>query len=247
METLTVHEVSKLAGISVRTLHHYDKIGLLSPATRTSAGYRLYSESDLARLQQILLFRELEFPLNEIRAIIDSPAFDRTQALEQQIQLLKLKREHLDGLINLAQSTLRKGAKHMDFKAFDTSKIDAYAEQAKASWGDTPQWKEYEENKANRSDEDEASMAKNLMDLFIPFGRMAAEGADPESSEAKAQAATIQQFITKNYYHCSNEVFAQLGASYGAGGEFTQNIDAAAGPGAGAFAAKAVAAYCASK
>ena len=87
MEALTVHEVSKLAGISVRTLHHYDKIGLLTPATRTDAGYRLYSEADLARLQQILLFRELEFPLDEIRGIIDNPAFNRAEALKQQIQL----------------------------------------------------------------------------------------------------------------------------------------------------------------
>lgn len=247
MEALTVHEVSKLAGISVRTLHHYDKIGLLTPATRTDAGYRLYSEADLARLQQILLFRELEFPLDEIRGIIDSPAFNRAEALKQQIQLLRLKRERIDGLIELAKKTLRKGATDMSFDAFDTTKIDDYAARAKATWGATPQWAEYEKKSARRTAQDEGTMAQKLMNLFIPFGRMAAEGADPTSSEAKAQAATIQQFITKNYYHCSDEVFAQLGASYGAGGEFTQNIDAAAGPGAGAFAAKAVAAYCSSK
>ena len=247
MEALTVHEVSKLAGISVRTLHHYDKIGLLTPATRTDAGYRLYSEADLARLQQILLFRELEFPLDEIRGIIDSPAFNRAEALKQQIQLLKLKRERIDGLIELAKETLRKGATSMSFDAFDTTKIEEYAAQAKATWGATPQWAEYEKKSAQRTAQDEGAIAQKLMELFIPFGRMAAEGADPASSEAKAQAATIQQFITKNYYHCSDEVFAQLGVAYGAGGEFTQNIDAAAGPGAGAFAAKAVAAYCSSK
>jgi hypothetical protein len=135
----------------------------------------------------------------------------------------------------------------MSFDAFDTSKIDAYTQKAKEAWGATPQWAEYEKKSAHRTAQDEKAMAKNLMDLFTPFGRMAAEGADPASSEAKAQAARIQQFITDNYYTCSDEVFSQLGASYGAGGEFTQNIDAAAGPGAGAFAAKAVAAYCAEK
>ena len=97
----TVHEVSKLTGVSIRTLHHYDKIGLLSPATRTEAGYRLYNEGDLARLQQILLFRELEFPLKEIRRIIDAPDFDQARALEQQIELLRLRREHIDNLIGM--------------------------------------------------------------------------------------------------------------------------------------------------
>ena len=85
---LTVHEVSKLTGVSIRTLQYYDEIGLLSPASYTEAGYRLYDDSALERLQQILLFRELEFPLKEIRRIIDAPDFDQARALEQQIELL---------------------------------------------------------------------------------------------------------------------------------------------------------------
>ena len=99
---MTVHEVSRLAGVSIRTLQYYDKIGLLHPAGYTDAGYRLYDDTELERLQHILLFRELEFPLKDIRAILDSPDFDRSKALEQQIELLKLKKEHLDNLINFA-------------------------------------------------------------------------------------------------------------------------------------------------
>ena len=88
---MTVHEVSKLAGVSIRTLQYYDKnkIGLLHPTGYTDAGYRLYDDADLERLQHILLFRELEFPLKDIKAIINSPDFDISKALEQQIELLR--------------------------------------------------------------------------------------------------------------------------------------------------------------
>ena len=89
---MTVNEVSKLTGVSIRTLQYYDKIGLLHPAKYTEAGYRLYDDAALETLQQILLFRELEFPLKDIKEIISSPDFDRSKALEQQIELLKLKR-----------------------------------------------------------------------------------------------------------------------------------------------------------
>ena len=92
---MTVHEVSRLTGVSIRALHHYDRIGLLRPAEVTAAGYRLYDDAALERLQCILLFRELEFPLREIRDIVDSPAFDRRKALDQQVRLLRLKKEHL--------------------------------------------------------------------------------------------------------------------------------------------------------
>ena len=99
---ITVNEVSKLAGISVRTLHYYDEIGLLHPTMVNEAGYRLYDDTALERLQDILLFRELEFPLKEIMGIIDDPSFDKKQALEDQIKLLTMKREHLEQLIEHA-------------------------------------------------------------------------------------------------------------------------------------------------
>ena len=242
---LTVREVSMLAGISVRTLHHYDDIGLLRPSERTEAGYRLYDERDLARLQQILLFRELEFSLADIRRIVDSPDFDQGKALEQQIRLLELKREHIDNLIRMAKAMMGKEVATVSFEAFDTNKMDEYAAQAKASWGDTSEWAEYEQKHGGRSVGEEADLGKELMALFVPFGSMAAAGVDPASEEAREQAALIQSFITQHYYTCSNETFAQLGQMYGAGGEFTDNINAAAGPGAAEFAAKAVELYCA--
>ena len=146
----TVHEVSGLAGVSIRTLQYYDKIGLLRPAGYTDAGYRLYDDTDLERLQQILLFRELEFPLKEIRKIMESPDYDRDRALEQQIALLTLKKEHLENLIELARGIKETGGNTMDFSAFDTSRMEEYAAQAKASWGDTAAYKEFKEKAKDR-------------------------------------------------------------------------------------------------
>ena len=239
----TVHEVSELAGVSIRTLQYYDKIGLLNPAARTDAGYRLYDEADLARLQQILLFRELEFPLEDIRRIVDSPDFDRKRALQQQIELLELKRAHIDDLIELAKSMQSTEVEAMSFEAFDTTELDEYTAQAKASWGTSPQWQEFEEKSSNRTKEKERNLGEELMDLFIPFGEMTAAGDDPASDKAREHAARIQAFITEHYYQCADEIFAQLGQTYGAGGDFTANINAHAGDGAAEFAAQAIAAY----
>lgn len=129
----TVHEVSQLTGVSVRTLHYYDKIGLLHPAQMTEAGYRLYDDTSLERLQSILLFRELKFSLKEIRCILDSSGHDRNRMLEQQITLLRLQKEHLENLIDLACGIKAIGVRKLDFTAFDTSKIDEYEAQAKAA------------------------------------------------------------------------------------------------------------------
>ena len=157
----TVHEVSELAHVSVRTLHHYDKTGLLRPSARSEAGYRLYSDKDLARLQEIMLFRELEFSLADIGAVLDSPDFDLKRALDQQIELLELRREHIGNLIDMARAMRDGGEGALEFGPFDTSKLDEYSEQAKASWGKTPQWKEYEEKWAGRSKGEQVAMGRS--------------------------------------------------------------------------------------
>lgn len=241
---MTVHEVSELAHVSVRTLHHYDQIGLLKPSARSEVGYRLYDDTDLERLQQIMLFRELEFPLSDIRDILANPDFDQSRALEQQIRLLELKREHIDNLIVLARGMKAFGVKYMSFKSFDTSKLDEYMATAKESWGKTPQWAEYERKWVGKTKEDEAAMGERMMELFVPFGRMVTEGADPAGDEAQAQVDAIQAFITENAYTCTDEILEHLGRAYGSGGDFTRNINAVAGPGAAEFAAEAIDAHC---
>ena len=238
----TVHEVSKLTGVSIRTLQYYDRIGLLHPTEYSDAGYRLYDDAALETLQQILLFRELEFPLKDIRKIIESPDFDRGKALEQQIELLTLKKEHIENLIDLAKGIKLLGVRHLKFDAFDTKKIDEYAAQAKASWGNTPAYKEFEEKSKGRTKEQDRDISLGMMDIFAEFG--AIRTTDPASEEAQALVKKLQDYITENFYTCTDEILNGLGKMYSGGGEFTKNIDSYGGEGTAEFAHQAIEIYC---
>ncbi len=238
----TVHEVSKLAGVSIRTLQYYDKIGLLHPAKYTESGYRLYDDTALEKLQQILLFRELEFPLKDIKAIMNNPNFDRKKALEQQIALLTLKKEHLENLIDLAREIKEIGVNKMDFTAFDTSKIDEYAAQAKASWGNTPEYREFEEKSKNRTAQEEQTISTQMMGIFAEFGTMLK--LDPSAEKVQSQVKKLQDFIIENFYNCSDEILYSLGSMYVSGGDFTENIDMTGGKGTAEFVFKAITIYC---
>lgn len=239
----TVHEVSRLTGVSIRALRYYDKIGLLPPARYTEAGYRLYDDAALERLQQILLFRELEFPLKDIRAIIDSPAFNRQKALEQQIEWLELKKEHLEQLIGLARGLQTTGGKTtMDFSAFDTKKLEEYAAQAKASWGKTEAYREFEKKTRDRTREESQMLGEQMMQIFGDFGAIRQEG--PAAESAQALVRKLQGFITAHYYLCTDQILWGLGDMYAAGGEMTDAIDRAGGPGTGAFVREAIRVFC---
>ncbi len=237
-----VNEVSKLTGVSIRTLQYYDRIGLLHPAKYTEAGYRLYDDAALETLQQILLFRELEFPLKDIKEIISSPDFDRRKALDQQIELLRLKKEHIENLIDLAREIKLSGVKKLTFDAFDTKKIDEYAAQAKASWGTTPAYKEFEEKSKGRTKEEDKKIYQGMIDLFAQFGQI--RDTDPASGEAQALVKKLQDHITEHMYTCTKEILSGLGKMYAAGGEFTQNIDSYGGEGTAVFASRAIEIFC---
>lgn len=239
---MTIREVSKLAGVSVRTLQYYDKIGLLHPSKYSDTGYRLYEDTDLERLQQILLFRELEFPLKDIREIMESPDFDRNKALDQQITLLKLKKDHLENLISLAEGIKLLGVKYMDFSAFDRSKLDEYAAQAKAAWGNSPAYKEYAEKSKNRTPEEDQILGEQCMMIFREFGEI--KDTDPSSEAARALVIKLQSFFTEHFYQCTDQILSGLGRMYAGGGEFTKNIDEYAGEGTAVFVNEAIQAYC---
>lgn len=238
----TVKEVSKLTGISVRTLHHYDEIGLLKPAKVTDSGYRLYDDRSLGRLHAILLLRQLQFPLKEIREILDSPGFDPMDALAQQIQLLELQKQHLEDLIAHARTIQKTGVIPMDFSSFDTEKIDRYAAEAKKKWGKTDAYKEYESKTAGQSNGQMQATGDALMDIFRLFGQI--RHLSPASSEAQALVKTLQDFISEHYYTCTNQILFGLGQMYAAGDEMNENIDKAGGEGTGAFARDAITIYC---
>lgn len=242
---MTVKKVSDLTGVSVRTLQYYDKIGLLSPTELTDAGYRLYDDTALERLQQILLFRELEFPLKEIKAILDSPNFESKKALSQQIELLELKKQHLENLINFARGIKMIGVRAVDFSAFDRTKMDEYAKKAREQWSDTDVYKEFIEKTKDHTQEEDAFLAEGFMHLFVEFGTMKNES--PDSDKVQIQVKKIQDYITEHLYTCTDTILASLGKMYAGGGDLTDNINSFGGNGTAAFVAKAIEYYCAKK
>ena len=239
---MTVNEVSKLTGVSVRTLHYYDEIGLLHPTSITDAGYRLYDDTAIEQLQHIMLFRELEFPLKDIKEIINSSHFDRNKALEQQITLLTLKKQHIENLITFARGIKMIGVKNMDFSVFDTKKLDEYAAEAKAAWGTTEAYKEFEEKNKEKTKEQQKAIGVKMMELFVEFGQM--KDNKPEDTVVQQQVKKLQDYITENFYACTKEILAGLGSMYSGGGEMTENIDKAGGTGTADFVSEAIRVYC---
>lgn len=230
-----VSEVSRLTGVSVRTLRYYDSIGLLCPSEKTEAGYRLYSDSDLEKLSQILLYRQLAFSLADIDRILKSPSYDRERAIEQQIELLEMKKRHIEGLIKFARQMKEKGADEVSYKALDRSKLDEYEKRAKEQWGDTDAYREYEQRGS-------VSAADGLMALFADFGKL--KGCGPASREAQEKVRELQDYITANFYTCTDKILSSLGQMYAADGEFKENIDSTGGEGTALFASKAIEVYC---
>ena len=238
----TVNEVSRMTGCSIRTLHHYDAIGLLKPTQITDAGYRLYDEDAIEKLFLILLFKEIGFPLKEIQNVLSAPDFDRNQVLEHQIDLLQQKVMYLQNRIQLARGIQLIGIKHMNFKEFDMKKIDNYAAQAKALYGKTDAYKEYEQKSEGRSKDQENALGDQLMDLFVQLGTM--KDMDPGCAEVQAWVKALQTFLSTHYYNCVNPILLSLAESYAGGGSMNENIDKAGGSGTGAFAREAIRIYC---
>lgn len=239
----TVNEVSKITGVSVRTLHHYDAIGLLKPTKVTAAGYRMYDDTAISRLQSILLFRELQFPLKEIKSILDSPNFDPTEALTQQIELLELQYKRMGELISFAREIKDKGVTTMSFEVFDKSEIERYKAEAKAKWGGTQAYKAYEQKAATQSDLKSDEIANRLMTMFAEIGTL--RHLLPSAKEVQEKIAALQKFITDNYYVCTNEILDGLGQMYVEDERFKKNIDKAGGDGTAEFVRQAISVYCA--
>ena len=242
---MKIQEAARLTGVTERTLRYYDRIGLLHPSGMTESGYRLYDEDALRCLQQILFFRELGFPLAQIREIMDSPGYDMNEALRRHRLLLIAERDRLNGLIDLAERTL-KGENDMSFDAFDHSGIDrqrdAYAEEARRRWGGTDAYAESEKKTAGYGKEQWAAIQQEADEIFAAFAAL--RGHAPDEPDVQALVARWQARITRNYYACTKEILAGLGQMYTADERFIQNIDRA-GAGTAQLMSAAIAAYCA--
>ena len=238
----TVNQIAKQTGVSVRTLHHYDSIGLLKPTEITEAGYRLYDADALERLYLIMVYRELGFSLKRIADILDAPDFDRNRALEEQIALLEQKREQLLNRITFARGLKLTGVKNMNFSDFDHKKLDDYSAQAKAMWGKTDAYREFEQKSKGRSNETEKGLGNDLMSLFTELGKL--RDYSPDSEAVQTWVAQLQAFITEHYYTCTKPILKGLGEMYAGGGSMTENIDKAGGTGTGEFAKAAIDIFC---
>ncbi|MBQ4639427.1 MAG: MerR family transcriptional regulator [Clostridia bacterium] len=232
-QMLTVQQAARLSHVSIRTLHYYHQVGLLLPTAQTKSGYRMYDKNAMKRLQHILLFRKLKFSLKEIRQMLDDPFFNEQEALEKQIALLEMEKQHTQQLIDLANA-LRKGDKIMNFDAFDESEMEQFKQEARKKWGRTAAWQACE--KKNPADMQNAG--KDMMQLFADLGTLL--HLSPAHPAVQQQVQQLQQYITAHFYPCTNEILSGLGQMYAQDERFRQNIDAHGGPGTAAFAAKAI-------
>lgn len=228
---LTIGEVAKLARISVRTLHHYDRIGLLSPSGRTDAGYRLYGDDDLSRLQQVLFFRVLGFALYDIRKIMADPSFDPLDALELQRRMLVDKAAQLEkmiGAVDAALGATRKGTtmdKDDMFEVFGDFDPSHYEDEVKERWGKTDAFKESARHTARYTKEDwkafKAESEEISNDLIAAFD----SGAAPDDPRAMDAVERHRLQIDKWFYPCSHEMQVGLGEMYVADPRFKANYE----------------------
>lgn len=240
-----IKEFAALTGVSVRTLHYYHQIGLLQPSRIDAGnGYRYYDESSLERMQQILFYRELDFSLKSIQAILSSPKYDKQKALARQKQLLLLKKARLERVI-AALEQAEKG--ETDMTAFNTAEYDSarreYEAEARQRWGDTDAYRESRQKTADYSNEKWAAVTQGLEDIFAQFAVCKQSGSAPESQQAQSLVKKLQAYISENYYRCTDAILAGLGQMYVSDSRFQANIDAH-GPGTAQFAADAIASYC---
>ena len=238
---MQIKEFSRFTGVSVRTLHYYDEIGLLQPAqVDRTTGYRFYDEQSLLRMQEILFYRELDFPLKSIEEILSSPNYDKTQALKEQKKLLILKKERLERLISAVDSAM-KGENVM--KAFDNTEFENYKAEAQEKWGSTDAYREHQEKTKGYSKDKWNSMATDMDAVMGQFAAAMKNGDVPDSSTVQNLVKALQSHITENYYTCTKEILFGLGQMYVADERFKNNIDKH-GDGTAAFICEAIAVYC---
>jgi DNA-binding transcriptional MerR regulator len=225
----TVKAVADMASVSVRTLHHYDHIGLLKPTSTSPAGYRLYADTDLGRLQQVLFFRELGFGLQEIKAIVDSPSFDRREALRAHRRFLIEEQKRFGRLVDLVDrtiDTLERGTSMSDrerFAGFDEAKHEEYREEARQRWGQTEAYQESERRTARYSKADWDVIKAESEEITRVIAALSER--DPADPEVQRWIARHHGQINQRFYTCPPEIYRGLGDMYVDDPRFTAVYD----------------------
>ena len=244
-----INEVSKLTGVSIRMLHHYDKIKLLEPSKRTDSNYRMYNDDDIARLYQILLFKELEFPLQEIKQILDDKDFNRKEALKAQRNLIFKKKQRLERILESIDDTIENlGGKAMsknNFKAFDYEQVkkhqEKYREETEKRYGNSDAYKESQEKTSKYSKNDWENIMGEASVIYEELAKLMDK--DPSDEQVQDLVEQWRNHISTNFYNCTIEIFRGLALMYVVDERFTKNIDKY-GEGLAQFMSDAMNIYC---
>ena len=236
----SVGRVAALSGVTIRTLHHYDEIGLLSPVGRSAAGYRVYEEADLERLQRILFNRELGFALKDIQAIVDDPGTDAMGHLRRQRGLLAQRIESLSAMVDAIDYEME--ARTMDinltpeerFEVFGGFRPEDHAEEAERRWGETDSYKESNRRVSRYTREDWLELKTEAEEVQDRLAAAFEAGLAPDSEEAMAGAEAHRQHISRWFYECGYQMHRGLTEMYVSDERFRSNYDTQT-PGLAAF------------
>ncbi|MFF0367336.1 MerR family transcriptional regulator [Micromonospora sp. NPDC005087] len=241
----TVGQVAKVAGVTVRALHHYDEIGLLSPSGRTAAGYRRYDDADLERLQLVLYYRELGFPLEEIAAIIDDPAADPAAHLRRQHELLTVRIKRLQEMVTAIEFAMEASKLNIQltpeerFEVFGDFNPEEHEAEAEQRWGDTDAYRESNRRASRYTKDDWLRIKAENEDWGRRIVAVLASGAPADGPEAMELAEEHRQIIGRWFYECSYEVHTGLADMYLADERFTRHYEDIA-PGLAAYLNEAI-------
>lgn len=233
--TYPVGQVARLSGVTVRTLHHYDEIGLLSPTERTSAGYRVYTDADLERLRRILFYRELGFALDEIATILADPASDTAAHLRRQHRLLRERIDHLQSMVAALEKEMEANRMGMQltpeqqFEVFGTDKVGGeWAEQAEQRWGDTEQFRESQRRAATYSEADWVTIKEQADAGLRDFVAAMRSGQPADGEHAMDLAEAHRRYISRWFYECGYDRHRGLAQLYVTDERFTKTYNDAA-------------------
>ena len=230
----SVGQVAGFAGITVRTLHHYDEIGLLVPSERTYAGHRRYNDADLDRLQQILFYRELGFPLDEVAALLDDRATGKADPrahLRRQHELLTARIEKLQKMAAAVEHAMEAHTMGIDltpeekFEVFGDFDPDQYAQETRERWGDTEAYRQSRRRTASYTKEDWKRVNQEMDAVHQRMAALLAGGVPAGSEAAMDVAEEHRRFIAHAYYDCGHEMHACLGEMYVTDERFTATYD----------------------
>jgi DNA-binding transcriptional MerR regulator len=242
----TVKQLARIAGVTIRTLHYYDEIGLLKPSFINENGYRYYEEKELLKLQQILFFRELEFSLEHILRMFQAPTYSPLEALAEQRMLLQMKRARLDGLLEMIEQTIEKLKKgeHMSnaelFSPFDDSQIEQYKEEVRARWGETEAYKQSHERMRSWTKQDAEQIQEESQSITLAMAALL--GRDVADAEVQAQIERHFRHLNR-FYDCSYTMYRNLGNMYCDDPRFAEHYNRVA-PHLAAFMRDAIVHYC---